>query len=477
MCSYRRVGIKDLVEQVHRAFWEELSRYVAGQVAKVPEEDESHSRTRKSLYRNIAIMCQSLLQARSRPVIDIISEFAGLKFNDNPPFKQPHPQERSDSGENSEYETENDSHDDNLSCTCEGVFIEDLDPYGFDNEGLESDDIDPFLDTLDYSDDEVMLDSMNDLETPIDDAFFISPIITAASLSKEQDEELISEGRDLFKFFASELFHHRLVLGYLQKATFDRQTRLLMEEEESEKLTKEREVSKQQAKKRKKERQKLLKQQKQEPEQPQAEQNLEQNNSTENLSFDETEGEEDQKVIFHDDFDAALQDNSDAESLNDLQTNEVPTMIGESPIKVIVSPEDVHRMSLSQASAINSLAVSDIEEELLKNRITIDCDEGNSREISYKEPIVQSDRSEFSKVISCNELENEVIGGFVKEIEEDEINNLFQRLEQELKLLQSFVDSETTPPGFELNKMLPPVNEIVSSTFIPTFWWQDNNSK
>jgi bisphosphoglycerate-dependent phosphoglycerate mutase len=450
MCSYRRVSIKDLVEQVHRAFWEEMSRFVSrhpwGQ-----EEDESFARVRRPLYRNIAILCHSLLRARSRPVIDLISEFAGLKFNDNPPYKQAQsPGRGSSSSDSSDFETESDSHEEGLSCTCEGVFIEDLDPYGFDNDGLDPEDIDPFLDTLDYSDDEVMLDSLNDLETPIDTAFFVTPVVTAASLSNEQDEKLINEGRELFIFFASELFHHRLVLGYLQKATFDRQTRLLMEEEESEKLNKEKELSKQQAKKRKKERQKLLKLQKQEPEKSLDQPTPESNENEDQLKVDEP-------------FLRPI----DSEQIRSEFENEEIT---EKVVDTSEDSEDDQNLS-SIANTNTSFSVSDIEGDLLKSKI-----EGenvkSTQEATFNDEFGLENLNP-PEILSCNELENEVIRESVREIEKDEINNLFKRLEQELKLLQLFVDTETTPPGFELSKTIPPINEVSSS--LPTFWWQDGN--
>jgi hypothetical protein len=257
MCQHRRVSLKDLVEQLHRAFWEELTRYLAMSHQRMTDDGPQFLRTRKSLYRNLTIACRSLLQARSRPVFDIVSELAEYKVNDLPDVFSPKLRKLPDG---LTFEADPST----FSDGGDGIFIDGLDDSLFsegddgeddDGDGVGGGDFDVFADSLDYSDDEALVEALgNDLEFPFDEACLITqPVVTAARLSAQEDEEYVREGKELFRFFASELFHHRLVLGYLQKATMQRQLRLLEEEDALERQ----QVARQEAKKRKRERQKL----------------------------------------------------------------------------------------------------------------------------------------------------------------------------------------------------------------------------
>lgn len=435
VCLHRRVGIKDLVEQLHRAFWEELVRFSTVSKPLVADEDHAQSRSRRSLYRNLAIMCRSLLQARSRPVLDVINEYAGLKFNDHPPYYHVlhtgNEMEKSDSED--EYETD-DSENDNCSCCCDGVFIEDLDPYGFENEPEEDmeDGADPFLDTLDYSDDEEMLESTNDLDVPMEEAHFITPVITAASLSKAEEQKLVEEGAKLFRLFASELFHHRLVLGYLQKATLDRQMRLLAEEEEEERKQKERDAAKQEAKRKKKERQRQSK----------------------------------QLINSQDDTNVDINEQTDHASLEEINTKRDDEQKENIDPELEITQLQEERIKYDELAEI--LSASDLERDLLlKYSPEAYGEQGENEDEEYEALYEQV----FSKnAILANDLESELIANDIGNSmipleEDDEVDNLFKRLDQELKLLQSFVEVDpVVPPGFE-TKVIKPPNEAMA------YWW------
>lgn len=475
-CLNRKVGIKDLVEQIHRAFLEEMSRYVAGLTAKLPEEDEVYSRTKKSLYRNLAIVCQSILVARSRPPLDIINEFVGLKFNDYLPYKHKstsnhnrnaHCNNKGKSTQGEEDFTDDDS--DNVSCNCDGVFIEDLDPFGFEPPNINFDeageDDNPFLDTMDYSDDEGMLESMNGTEIPLDEGFFISPVVTSASLSKEQDEALISEGRELFKYFASELFHHRLVLGYLQKATLDRQNKLLLEEEESEKLSKEKELAKQEAKRRKKEKQKLQK-------------TLKSNNNNINeYIIDEPDIKERSTIEFKEQELLELERQTSTQDMIQSKENldkEPNVELNETLFIVEEIKEDLNKDSDKE-----DLKYSDKEDLKHSDKENLKHSD-NTVDSLFKNGSIINEPMANNNALSVSDIEEELLmtrdhkdhndknDEILLDIDED---ILFKRLEQELKLLQSFVDNDPIPPGFE-SKMCPPINESINK-FLPSFWWDN----